>query len=301
MQIVIAQRLRPFSHRPGTVCLVPFTFWQVQVFPTLLKFYHLMTGEKKEQRLNWKGPVLDFTVELDLEKGVVWVYGHTEDGYRRHVIELPRENIPQPMERLSLGMHKALDWELVCRRRDLREIFPLWVRLGQMVPAAEGSFQLFRSFDKLEVVKAYTKFFMTRFEGLLMPRLEDSDHQGITAEGKVTGSPLALLIDGARHIRSLFFDDWSFLPCLPPEFHAGRFVHFRTREGDTIDFEWSKKLLRRVVIHSGISRKISPSFQKSLHSYRLRSSLKEKGIRKKVEEPLDLQTGQTLYLDRFEK
>ncbi|HNA62123.1 MAG TPA: hypothetical protein PKW79_03505, partial [Rhabdochlamydiaceae bacterium] len=203
--------------------------------------------------------------------------------------------------RLSLGMHKALDWELVCRRRDLREIFPLWVRLGQMVPAAEGSFQLFRSFDKLEVVKAYTKFFMTRFEGLLMPRLEDRDHQGITAEGKVTGSPLALLIDGARHIRSLFFDDWSFLPCLPPEFHAGRFVHFRTREGDTIDFEWSKKLLRRVVIHSGISRKISPSFQKSLHSYRLRSSLKEKGIRKKVEEPLDLQTGQTLYLDRFEK
>lgn len=302
MKITISERLRPFCHLPGTSCVIPWSSWKVQAFPTLLKFENLITGEKKEDKLPWKGPVLDFTIELDLEKGVVWVFGHTLDGYRRHKIEMPEIPVAA-LERLSLGMHKTLDWELVKRRRDLKEILPVWFRLGQMVPEAGkkvGAAALLKEYGKMEVCEAYLKMFLAGFEGILTPRLSDPDHQGIIAEGNFSESPLVLLREGARLIRSLFFteskESWSFLPCLPPEFHAGRLLDLQTELGDKIDLEWSKKLLKRVIITPAVSREIFIHLQKPLQSFRA-----EKGERQTIERSLKLEAGKRIYLDRFEK
>jgi hypothetical protein len=309
MKITIAERLRPFCHLPGTACPVPWSPWKVEIFPTLLKFCHMIDGRRYEERLDWKGPILDFTVELDLEKGAVVVFGHTAQGYRRHNITVTEMLPRKPLERLSLGSHKALDWELVRRRKEMKDILPVWHHLGQMVPMVEtkkvGAASLLHPYEKMAVEKGLLTLFLAGFEKMMVPRLSDSDHQGIIEEGEFSGSPLILLTAGAKLIRSCFFQEsaegFNFLPCLAPAWHAGRFVNIETRAGDGLDVEWSKKLLRTVVIRPQISREISLSVQKPLGSFRLRKSMKDKGVRCSADRPLMLEKGQTLYLDRFEK
>ena len=195
MKITIAQRLRPFSHLPGASCVIPWSSFKVQAFPALLIFENLNTFEKHEYKLDWKGPVKEFTLELDLEKGVVWVYGKTLEGHRRICIEMQEAGIaidkklvvsgaqvmPHPVERLSLGMSKKLDWELVLRRQEMAEILPIWFRLGQMV-SPSGTTSLFQECDKLDVTSMYLKLFLVGFEGILCPRLSDTAHQGIVSE-----------------------------------------------------------------------------------------------------------------------
>lgn len=319
LKITIAERLKPFCHLAGTSCIIPWSPWKIEAYPTLLKFENLITAERQEFRLDWKGPVVDFTVELDLEKGVVWVYGRAADGYHKMSVEMGDDGIKiekkpsgtsRPnLERLSLGMSKKLDWELVSRRRDMAEILPIWFRLGQMVPVTAGkkvgTAVLLEQCDKNEVTKLLLKIVMAGFEGILSPRLSDTKHQGILEEGRFMESPLILLTEGAKYIRSLFFQEtkevWNFLPCLSPEFHAGRFLKLETKAGDKIDFEWSKKLLQKVVIHPAEEREILICLPKPLKSCRLRTSLREKGIRRLLDLPLSLIPRQTLFLDRFEK
>jgi hypothetical protein len=319
LKITIAKRLKPFFHLAGTSCLIPWSPWKIEAYPTLLKFENLITAEKQEFRLDWKGPVVDFTVELDLEKGVVWVYGRAADGYHKMCIEVGDDGIKiekkplatsrRNLEKLFLGMSKKLDWELVSRRRDMAEILPIWFRLGQMVPEAAGKkvgvAALLEPCNKNEVTKLLLKTFMAGFEGILSPRLVDTKHQGILGEGRFSESPLILLTEGAKYIRSLFFQEtkeaWNFLPCLSPEFHAGRLLQLETKAGDKIDFEWSKKLLQKVVIHPVEEREILICLPKPLKSWRLRTSLKDKGSRCLLDLPLSLTPRQTLFLDRFEK
>lgn len=319
--IRITQRLRPFCHLPGTSCLIPFSPWVIQAFPALFRLKNLITGEAQELFLNTKGPIRDFTVELDLEKGGVHIFGHSERGYQRFSIAMQEDGIrivsekgknkmvlparmPQLQcsdERLSLGSHKALDWELVKRRRDLSEIFPVWFRLGQMVPETPapqgGAAEFLKPYDKLEVVPSFLKMFLSGFEGILVPRADDNDFQGIV-ETEMSGCPLGLLTEGSKLIRALFFqevhDVFSFLPCLPPQFHAGRLLRLGTSFGDTIDLEWSKKLLRRVIIRSVVTREVRFHFQKAIKSFR------GKGKRVSAETPFLLEAGKGVFLDRFE-
>ena len=298
----IAARLKPFCHRPGTMCLIPHTTQMVQAFPTLLRFTDLITGKKWEEKLDWKGPVEGFTVELDLEKGCVEIFGKTAGGFRRHKILHKMQGKSSHVERLSLGKHTKLDWELVCRRMDMEEMAPVLFQLGQQVAVAQGKTPIlnFLGFgEKTEVAGQLTAFFKTGFHGMLAPRLVDDDFQGIVEEGEVDGSPLVLLRKGYEALRALFFvenDGFSLLPNLPPEFHAGRLLDLRTSEGDLISMEWSKKQLKKVVIKPGKTRDVQLTPQKFLHTFRINKKLKHD-----VKKVLPLVAGITLFLDRFEK
>jgi hypothetical protein len=288
MKITIAQKLRLFSHLPGARCIIPNSSWIVEAFPTLLRFENLVTGKKREEKLDWQGPVVNFTVEQDLEKGRVRIFGHTAQGYREHTIQEGKN--PLFVEKLSLGMNKALDWELMKRRCNMAEILPVWFRLGQLVPTT-GKAHL--SEDLKGIFQAY-------FQSMLTPRLTDDDHLGIfPPRHKIAEDPLALLSEGFSSIRSLFFqeekDVFSFLPSCAPEFHAGRFI---TEE---VEFEWSKKLLQRVIVKPKKSRQIIFRLHKPLKSFRVRTSLKEKGRRIFSEQPLLLEENSSLFFDRFEK
>lgn len=322
--IQIQKHLNPVSHLPGTRCLVPYSAWELEAFPTLVRFRHLVTGEELSYPLNLVGPVFDFTVELDLEKGCVYLFGTGARGYERYTVSieepylrivsrkgkqralLPSKTLSPALnrsrERLSLGSHKTLDWELVKRRRDLTEIFPVWFQLGQMVPSIEapkvGTAALLREVEKREVVPQFLKLFMAGFQGILSPRLHDELHQGIVPSEPITACPLILLTEGAKLIRSLFFQEeknmWSLLPVLPPEFHAGRMTHLRTSLGDEVDLEWSKKLLRRATIRPVQTRTLTVRFQKAIKSYRVH------GKRQAADTPLQLEVEKVIHLDRFE-
>lgn len=311
MSISIAARLKPFSHLPGAACLIPYTPWQVEAYPELLKFHHLVTGETSTFSLGWKGPVLDFTVVLNLEQPSVEIFGHTLEGYRYCRLKKGEKGIlltldkqemllpllggteEKPLERLSLGSHRKLDWDRVCRQKDLCSMIPVWNRLGQMTPHF-GQMDFGTDPKLLEI-------FLAHFHGILAPCMEDFRHQAICCP-KPTGSPLALLTEGARLIRSFFFQEKentvALLPHLPRLFHSGRFTHLHSSSGHQWDLEWASHRLRRVTIHPTRTEELILSLPKPLKAFRLKYRRKDRGIIVSSR-TLSLEIGKTVFLDRF--
>ncbi|MBI2811879.1 MAG: hypothetical protein HYX67_13770 [Candidatus Melainabacteria bacterium] len=335
MKIKIAERLIPFSHANGTKFLLPRSNIVAQVFPTRIIFTDV--DEKLapfHAVIPFTGPMKEFTAALDLEKGVLKVFGKTPQGFMRYQVQAKSDGISiefekgdkrvlhlpvnltiaaheMPSERLSLGNHKAQDWEAVHRRLDCVEILPLWLRIAAWAPkkapsAQVENFSLLRdcrqkieACDKTKVLEAFERFFLASFEGLLVPRGADTEYQGIAQDTLPEGaSPLPLLTEGAKLIRSLFIQEKegeiSILPCLPPQFHAGRMTGMQV-PGGRIDVEWTKKYIRRMTLHTDVDQAMRFKFPKGVTSFRT-------GKNKKMfaDAVFELSKGDTVQLDRFE-
>lgn len=319
MRIVIAERLRPFSHVPGTFCMLPGSTFRLQIFPALLRVHDLAGRTPQfiqEISFDVKGPLDDFTIQQDLEKRCVFVWGKGPKGYFRHKQEAENPYQPKFMERLSLGSHQSQDWTLVQRRLAMEQILPLWHYLGQMTPpqSAEkvGVLSLFEELDQImqkseERVPFLKKLYRVGFEGILSPRLEDEEHQGFDIPKVLPNAQtttLALLSLGASLIRNLFFQvnkrEISLLPLLPPEFHCGRFLGLQIPEIGSIDMEWSKKQIRRLIFHCESQTELLFHFNRDLRRFRLRRCSKERGQFLPTKTPLQFEKGD-YYLDNFQK
>lgn len=348
MRITIAERLQPFSHIPGTNFILPGSSLSFQIFPALIRVYDLKNHEPKlieEIELEIKGPMHDFTVLQDLEKGSIRVWGHTALGYVRYHIrthhdtlykieidkDLPNTILPQLkispesekhnppfLERLSLGMHKAQDWNLIYQRMDMKEIFPIWHRLGQLVSSQTpkeylGTLALLKQSqeaidqrDILSIAPTFQQLFMAGFDFGLSPRLVDTHFHGFQLSSpNKDNSPLLLLNEGYKQIRRLFIesseDSIHVLPALPPEFHSGRLIEAKCETLGFLDIEWSKKTIRRMIFRSITDKEIWFHFSKDLKQYRLRLNEQDHG---KIINCLDMVTikaNQTYYFDRFQK
>lgn len=357
MHIDIAQRLHPFSHKAGTWCLVPGTAFCLQVFPALVRIYDLSASEPSfmaDLPVEVQGPVDDFTVTLDLEKGYIRVEGKSTQGFFRYLIvkmletntlglvveKTPVPNLfprladviclvdkekilykPLNSDRLSLGNHKAQDWDLVMRRQDLGEIFPFWMRLGQLVvnlpntKGKEGTAALLMQCEESmdsghpeRIFPAFKKLLLAGFFGLMVPRLHDDEYQGIVpaVDGKeLTFSPLVLLQNGACLIRRLFVDirgsQVAILPFLPPELHCGRLLHVSIEQRGFVDLEWSKKTIRRMIFHSKSEGEVLFQFQPHMTQFRLRNSRQDRGQMIQCGVPIKVQPGQSYLIDKFQK
>jgi hypothetical protein len=362
MTISIAQRFRPFSHQPGVACPLPLSTWQVRVFPARIELSSLQEPSQHIAcTLAVKGPVKDFTVELDLEKGCIRVFGITALGYMNYeivraqegivlrckqlpehqlecirdgkthvlkekgewVISVPAEckHLQIPRMRLSLGMHKAQDWDLVKRRGDLKEIFPIILRLGEMIPGPQDSAsigsmwllntckQYWEQHKKVDLMHACQKWLQVAFSGILVPRLIDTDFQGILPSDEPVPShcsPLALLTQGSDLIKRLFFVEdsgqWEILPCLLPSFAAGRLIDIPTQEGESIAIEWSKHELKKMIVQTKNKRTVQLKLPKEIRSLRLKTSKTDRGQVVQVKDrkvAMDLPDAKLLILDRF--
>ena len=302
-------------------CVIPRTHSILTAFPTLLRI------DAHDIPIPVTGPVRNFTLQQDLERDSIFVFGKAKEGYFRlqvlaneTSIQLISEKGPvirlefptsryQPeaeMERLSLGSHKAQDWDLVKRRADLSEILPALFFLGQKVPQVteetwKGTAALLTLPDKRDNLEgALLALFQAGFADLLVPRLFDDQYQGFTSTEVVGGNPFFLLQRSAKILRSLFFRQegkvLSFLPFLPISFHAGRMTHIQVPGVGVLDFEWSKKVLRRVQIQAHFCGEVGFQLQKEIQSFRVN---KERVLEKN--EPLMLTKHTTYYLDRFQK
>lgn len=370
MHISIAERLRPFSHVPGTATILPGSGLRIQIYPCLVRISDLKSAQSHllgELKLNLKGPVEQFTVFNDMEKGRITVSGKTwegwiryhlisslkknglrfllekaphkicviEEGEREHQIKekehvdlfMPHDSFEPykiPLcDRLSLGNHKAQDFELIRRRGDLAEILPLIHRLGQLVPFGEvpsslsGTLSLFeecrQSFALERPEKgsqAWHRFFMGCFNQLLVPQFEDVNYQGLIhlvdsdVSLPVNLSPLVLLSAGSRLIRKLFIQQESnqlaILPYLLPSLHCGRLLNTPLEGGGWLSMEWTKKTIRRLVIYSEKEREWSFKFRSDVRSYRLRQSDQEKGERVSCQKSLCFKHNQSYLFDNFQ-
>lgn len=336
MRITIAQRYRPFSHLPGVKCLIPGTSYSVQIFPALIKISDLSGPAVQDcggLPVNLQGPVEDFTVQADLEKGNISVSGKAVQGYVKYRLELALDGIrlipengavnpqvflfpgfqmrtPPGFERLSLGSHKAQNWPLVEQRQDLTEILPVWLKLGQMTPGpgridlSEPSL-LALCEDPDDPYKAFLNLWKAGFEGIMSPRAIDQQFQGFPVPPLPSSeSPLALLTAGAALIRKLFIGQQGsvidILPSLPVQFHCGRMTGIAIAGFGTMDMEWSKKQVRRIIFNATAIGEVRFRFQKGIRTMRLRTPTHPKGMRTQTSTPIDILPGERYLLDRFE-
>lgn len=219
-------------------------------------------------------------------------------------------------DRLSLGNHKAQDGDLIKRRLCLQEIFPLWHRLGQLVPAypwvdsKEGTLALLeecrehiRQNKPEKTEQTWLNLIQAGFGQLLVPRLEDPDFQGIAPSlVSLDCSPLVLLSEGSKLIRQLFIqfkdNQIHFLPHLLPSLFCGRLIEVPWK-GGKVNFEWTKKTIRRVILYSQQEQEVSMRFRSDVQSYRFRQNLHDKGIRKACQETLFLNKNCYYLFDNF--
>lgn len=322
--ITIAQRYRPFSHLPGSRCLIPGTGYVVEAYPTLIRIKDLKGTLIKEVLIDVQGPLKQFTQVQDLERGCVTLLSEL---YTLHVLptlEISfQKNPPLPplisKERLSLGSHKKQEWQGIRQRLDFREIFPLWFRLGSLLslpPSVEehrGTFSLLQQCRAACVahrpewiIPAFERLFLCGFGHLLVPRTMDEDYHGILKSHELPSlDPLYLLSEGAALIRSLFLmnegHEITILPNLPPEFFAGRMVNLMTPPYGSIDLEWSKKTIRRLQFHATTTGEILLHFRPSITQYRLRQNREERGRVCANGESLVIKSGSHYLLDQFQK
>lgn len=330
MKISIKERLKPFSHNPGAACLIPGTCWEIEAFPALIRL-----GKKYEITLHLTGPVKDFTLEQDLEKNCVFVFGKAKEGFYRlrfqgnaGRVEMtavnaplgllangkplrPRETIvfddeidfflPKSWERLSLGQSKAQEWDLVLRRFDLQEILPVLFGLGQKLPFIEP--QPFNGMRKLLEEGNFESFCRAAFSKILVPRLIDDQHQGLVLPEIATGNPCFLLQEAVRRIRDLFFKQEDLRISLFPScsFDAGRMTCIQANKVGEFDLEWASRTLRRAILRASLSCEIMLELPKGLHSFRVRTALSQRGSRQKEGDPLLIEAGKTYFFDRFHK
>lgn len=244
MKIEIAHRIHPFSHKPGTACLLPGTGHTIEAFPTLIR----VAG--KSLQLALTGPVAEFTLQQDLEKNCVRVFGKAKEGFyelraeaqegsismfaervpasglgyhlegkkgilqKKDRLQLPSDGsfvLPAHVERLSLGNHRQADWDLMQKRFSLKELLPVLFCLGQKIPPMapqplQGTARLLQvPKDKLQLEEVLEKFLRASFTQLFIPQYNDSLHQGLVPFEACEGNPLFLVQEGFRFIRRLFF------------------------------------------------------------------------------------------------
>jgi hypothetical protein len=320
VKITIAERLKPFSHTPGAACLIPGTTWKIEAFPTLIRI-----GEKYDVPLPITGPVADFTLELDLEKNHVFVFGKAKKGYFRLKIQAVTGGIevvatkgflldgkrslffkddvdfflPKIWERLSLGLSRSQDWDLVKRRGDLKEILPVIFVLGQKIPYIEPV--LLRGTGRLLEAGNFDSFWRGAFSGILIPRWIDGEHQGLAPVESVSGDPCFLIREAAIRIRRLFLrqegNQVSLLPACT--FDAGRMTKLQVNGFGELDLEWASHRLRRTILRASSSGEILFDLPKGLKSFRMKTTASQRGARLQGGEPLHLEAGKTYFLDQF--
>ncbi len=313
----ITEKLRPFSHQPGTSCLVPGSDWIVRAFPAMLSVQGV------EFPIRVSGPVREFTIQMDLERNCVWLWGIALEGHFRFKLvadeiglslfidrcpktgieigshKLGRKekillmsgghfHLPKKIERLSLGNWKAQDWDLVRRRNLVCEWVPVLYSLGQKVPDI-GEVKR----GPLDLIDQPTEFFHAAFTGILVPHLIDPLHQGLFSENG-QGNPLALLKAAFQKIRSALIQHQQILPALPSDWVSGRVLGLQTHYG-LLDFEWTKRTIRQMVLHAEKSDEAVFVFSKQVSSFRFNGECVEQG------KPLPIELGKKYTFDRFQK
>ena len=354
MKIEIVQKYAPFSCIPGESVLIPGSRCKVKVYPARIEFFGITTLIVD---IEVEGPVSNFTIMQDLERRWVRVFGHFLGGFlsyrifvqagaiallversppegvsfhvegnkkflrRKEVLSLPlssTEIAEMAVEKISLGSHKAQDWQRIHRRLSLEEILPLWFQIGQLYPRERwpevGVYRLLSKCEGLLLRKEKGKIgdillhlFQAGFSGLFSPRVHDTQYQAFCRKGEAVSpeiSPFMVLRGGADVIRSLFFqrvgESYLILPCLPPKLHAGRMVGIRENKL-RLDIEWSKKRIRNMILRPLQDHSCAFTFPSWVKSFRLRRSQRDFGQQMSSHTTLSLQARCIYLLDRFER
>jgi hypothetical protein len=266
--------------------------------------------------LNRTGPVREFTLQQDLEKGCVWVWGVSMEGRFRYRLEaFPGKlrfgeaefDVPGPvkepstiLERISFGSHKALNWDNVGWRGDPKEILPVLYALSQWTPIVQTSRTAM--FDLMD--QSDENFLRAAFYSILCPRLTDDLHLGLLPDEEIPegASPYALITAAGTKLRARLIQQEGRRVHLPaPQNLSGRMVNAGLDGIGRFDFEWRQGLVRRGVLRAEEDASLLLDLPKEIRTFRLRTALHERGKRIDASAEWSVEKERVYYLDRFEK
>ncbi len=316
MKIEICGQIKPFSHaQHGVAVILPGTTTTFIIHPSLIE---VLGG--KNIKLDIVGPLLDFTIALDVMQAEIHVYGTSKKGYLHYKIipsetgfeivslrdrfnqlsfnkNLKHDKTCFPFEKLHLGVNKKQDIDLMQKRMDMKEVLPFLFLMGQRYKLDEAW--------RLPEIKSYKELqelYLLFFKGFFIPSL--NDNLGIENPYFQKDITACFLASFKEAISALFIketkDSLFILPRLLPEFCSGRMTHIKLFDAKlALDMEWSKKKIAKVILKALSPLKFTLYFPSEVDRFRVRSSLKEIGLTcsNKVECKLD--SNQILYLDRF--
>jgi hypothetical protein len=226
-------------------------------------------------------------------------------------------------ERISFGVAKSQDWNLVCRRQQPLEYLPFWFALGQTLDATtlfsskdpsnntpvellEKAIQDSQEKNKQESLEILHQIFMSCFHSLLVPSRYDCNYQGLSMQANSfapTHLNLSLLYQGYKCIRQLLVSTQNgvihLLKFLPASFHSGRAANFSV-PGAMMDIEWSKKQIKTVILTVFDKQTFLFAFQKDLKTFRLKRKSEKKQVYVPCSEELHLEPGIYTF-DQFRK
>ena len=205
-------------------------------------------------------------------------------------------------ERLSLGCSKSQDVEMIFRRQDIREIVPLWYFYAQSVHAEDATYS--SHYDAMTMQKMLQDISCAGFKSIFVPQIADEQYQGFHHPIKgIASSRHALLKNSHAFLRSIFFQEddtiLSILPCVPPQFHAGRLTHVRTRKNHLLHLEWTKKCMRRAILLPHVDDEIVMRFPSSIRSFRVRMG--SYVAEHRSQDRLVVKKGVSVLFDNFKK
>lgn len=228
----------------------------------------------------------------------------------------------QCLERISFGVAKKQDWDLLRRRKEPLEYFPLWFLLGQTLSfshqektlsecapstlVVEQACQDLKQGAKEKFLTKLHQVFQSSFHSLMVPSAFDCYHHGLNLPSKAFEADhvnIDLLYQGYKAIRAMLITQEDgviqLLQHLPAAFHAGRACNL-TLTGSLVDFEWSKKFLKKVTLTVFEAQTFLFSFQKDLKTFRLAANQENNKMQCQCNEPLTLSPG-IYVLDQFKK
>lgn len=328
MKIKIFKKNIFFTHLPRTKMVVPKTSLKVEISPAKIVFFN----EKEKKEFFLDGIFDGFTIFLNMEKFLIEVRGFSHLGFvkykifyedkkvfllfekadkkfsvfdgKKKIVDFLKKRIlvplffeynqKNPLEKLYLGCDKKQDMEMIKRRKDLKEILPIWFSVGNILPFQKKP--LIEKFDE----RFFMDIFQTYFTGIFFPRKEDEDHYGKLHLN--IKNPLNLLKEGSCLIKEIFFKEEKNSIVILPKYYfpSGRFINIGSHVG-SFDLMWSNGILKKMVLRSKKDAELSFLFNKKIKTFRMRNSLDRKGNIFKSFEKIPIEDKKTYFFDRFQK
>ena len=196
MKIHIFERCNPFSHRPGTRCLIPGTREVIQAYPAKIN----------DERLTVQAPIEEWTLFQDLEQAKVKIRGLTPDGVFTREFSGQQ---PKSKAKLSFGVHKAQTMNKIVERADPAEFLPLWFALAQhyseqAIVEGESLLHDIGTAERLHLHQAWKNLFLAGFSDWMIPQAVDTHFHGFSKPPIAQGDPFQLFSVGHALIRGMF-------------------------------------------------------------------------------------------------
>lgn len=270
--------------------------------------YSILIKENKVFLYFKKLPSIGMEYEFDKIKKIY---------FSKEEISLPIEKVfsTYAEEYLSFGIFKKQELFFIKRREDIKEILPILFLCSQFYLDNEAKYPKESSLlekledkilkkDKKNLEEIFLSIIKAHFFGAFVPTLNDFFYQNIIEDVKTNASVFFILQQLFKSIKSMLVfekeDEVDILPCLLPVFHHGKAVNLKLSFG-LIDIEFSKKLLKKVILKPTTEVKKKVVIQKKLFQFRLRTSKKDRGRIYKNNDVISFEKGKVYFFDRFQK